>query len=108
MANLCDFKSFAHRANVSMIMETPENVVNFLNHLSGSIADKAERDFGLMSDFKRNVMKSSQPLMQWDVPYLTNRIKKQKFQLENSNYMEYFSLGSCMEGLNIILNRVYK
>ena len=107
LANLCGFKSFAHRSNVSMIMETPENVMNFLDNLSDSIRDKASSDFEMLSEFKRNKLKSHEPLMPWDVPFLCNRVKRDKYDID-SFYTNYFSLGSCMEGLNIILNNVFK
>lgn len=107
-ANLCGFKSYSHRANQNMIMETPENVMNFLNEFSKSIWSKSEKDFDIMRDYKNKILKSDNSLMLWDVPFLSNKIKKAKFDIEKSEYMNYFSLGSCMEGLNLILNNLYK
>ena len=89
-------------------METPENVMNFLNEFSKSIWSKSEKDFDIMRDYKNKTLKSDNPLMLWDVPFLSNKIKKAKFDIEKSEYMNYFSLGSCMEGLNLILNNLYK
>lgn len=108
LANLCDFKTFSHRANLNMILETPENVMDFLNECSKIISPKAQADYERMREFKRNVLGSSQPLMQWDVPIISNKMKKQLFDLDRLNYMDYLSLGSCMEGLNLIINHLYK
>lgn len=107
IANLCGFKTYSHRANLNMILETPENVVDFLNKCSNLIADKAEKEFDKMRQFKKNVLNESSPLMQWDVPVISNRIKKRLFNLEHSDYINYFSLGACMEGLNLIVNHLY-
>ncbi len=108
LANLCGFKTYSHRANVTSILETPENIVEFLEKCSKSIMVKAQQDFDLIRHFKKNVIKSDLPLMQWDVPYLSNMIKKQTFNLDKDHYCNYFSLGSCMEGLNMILNHLYE
>jgi intermediate peptidase len=91
-----------------MILETPENVIEFLDKCSELIREKAERDIDKMREFKKNVLKNNDPLMQWDVPIISNRIKKHIFNLEHTNYMSYFSLGACMEGLNLIVNHLYK
>ncbi len=82
--------------------------MEFLRECSASIAGKADADFNLMRQFKKNTLKSNEPLMPWDVPLISNRIKKQMFDLDRFQYMSYFSLGCCMEGLNIILNHLYK
>jgi intermediate peptidase len=108
LANLCAFETFAHRANQSMMMENPENVVEFLNKCSKSIWTKAENEFNKMRDFKRKYLNSPMPLMQWDVPLVTNKIKRQMFDIDKSQYMSYLSLGSCIEGLNMIVNHLYK
>lgn len=89
-------------------MDRPEKVINFLNECSKSISKKANEDFDKMRMFKKNVLRSDLPLMQWDVPIISAKIKKQLFDLDKSHYSNYFSLGSCMEGLNLIVNNLYK
>jgi intermediate peptidase len=91
-----------------MILENPENVVHFLNKCAELIRDKAGNDIEKMREFKRNVLKNNDPLMQWDVPVISNKIKKYMFNLEHTDYMNYFSLGACMEGLNLIVNHLFK
>ena len=105
---MCGFKTYSHRANLTSILETPERIVEFLENCSKSIMSKAQSDFDIIRRFKKDTLKSDQPLMQWDVPYLTNLIKRQTFSLDKEYYCNYFSLGSCMEGLNLILNRLYE
>lgn len=108
LANLCGFKTYSHRANLTSILETPEKIVDFLENCSKSIMTKAQNDFNLIRSFKKNQLKSDSPLMQWDVPYLSNMIKRQTLSLDKEYYCNYFSLGSCMEGLNMIFNHLYE
>ena len=44
----------------------------------------------------------------WDVPYLTSEARNTWFNLNISNIMEYFSLGVCMEGLNMLYSKLFK
>jgi Zn-dependent oligopeptidase len=60
-------------------METPENVSNFLDLLSDSIRASADKDFETLRKFKDLSSPGSQPLMQWDMPYLTQKYKKYKY-----------------------------
>jgi Zn-dependent oligopeptidase len=55
-------------------METPENVNDFLDSLAESIRARASADFATLTKFKN----STKPLMQWDMPYLTQKFKKYK------------------------------
>lgn len=107
LANLCEFETYSHRANANMIMDTPDKVVNFLDKCSKSIYTQAEADFEIIRNFKKKQLKSDEPLMQWDIPYLSSLIKKNTFNLNKAHYCNYFSLGSCIEGLNLIVNSLY-
>lgn len=108
IAQLCGFETYSHRVNANMMLETPDKVMSFLKECSQSVVSKAEADYDLMRKFKRDICGSNRPLMPWDVPYLSMRIKSKLFDIEKSHYMNYFSLGSCMEGINMILNNLYK
>ena len=50
----------------------------------------------------------SKILQVWDVPYLTSEARKRRLNLNVSNITEYFSLGVCMEGLNMLYSKLFK
>ena len=67
-----------------------------------------------MSDMKRKSPygttqeSKSKNLQVWDVPYLTSEARNNWLNLDVSNITEYFSLGVCMEGLNMLYSRLFK
>lgn len=89
-------------------MDSPEKIIEFLNQCSKTIEQKSIEDFDKMREFKKKNFNSNEPLAQWDVPIISSRMKKNAFNLDRSHYLNYFSLGTCMEGLNMILNNVFK
>lgn len=91
-----------------MIMENPTQVMEFLNECSKQVFSKANDDYEQMRQFKRERLDSQHPLMQWDIPYISNKIKAQKLELNKAFYVNYLSLGSCMEGINLIFNHLFK
>lgn len=48
-----------------------------------------------------------QNLAPWDTPYYTYKVKRDWLQVDNSEFTPYFSLGTCMEGLNNLMNNLY-
>lgn len=48
-----------------------------------------------------------QDLAPWDTPYYTHKVKREWLQVGSSEFSPYFSLGTCMEGLNNLMNNLY-
>jgi Zn-dependent oligopeptidase len=48
-----------------------------------------------------------QDLAPWDTPYYTHKVKREWLQVGSSEFSPYFSLGTCMEGLNNLMNSLY-
>lgn len=105
LACICGFKTYANRALKGSLFESPKTVLEFLGHLSSHLKVRAVEDFAVMSNMKKS--DTSQPLSVWDVPFYTQKIKKDVFQVCSSEYSPYFSLGACMEGLNTLLKSLY-
>ena len=50
----------------------------------------------------------SKRLQVWDVPYLTSKARNSWLNLNTSDIAEYFSLGVCMEGLNMLYSQLFQ
>uniref|UniRef100_A0A1B6C972 Peptidase M3A/M3B catalytic domain-containing protein n=2 Tax=Clastoptera arizonana TaxID=38151 RepID=A0A1B6C972_9HEMI len=107
LAVLCGFPTFAHRALKSSIMEDPAVVAEFLEKLSAKIQPKADEDFKNMLKMKQQENPNALSLAPWDIPYLTNKAKTEWLQAGSTEFSPYFSLGSCMEGLNYLFTNLY-
>ncbi|XP_055608421.1 mitochondrial intermediate peptidase [Uranotaenia lowii] len=107
LARTCGFETYAHRALKASTVETPEMVNEFLCTLNEQLRPRAEKDFALMQKMKNVESSVSTPLASWDTPYFTSTLKKQCLQASASEFSPYFSLGACMEGLNLLMNSLY-
>lgn len=106
LAQICGFPTYAHRALKGSTVENPENVLEFLDYLSNGLRARADNDFDIMKQMKINENGRSD-LQVWDTDYFTKSAKKSLFNVESSECAAYFSLGSCMEGLNYLFNQLY-
>lgn len=88
-------------------IETPEAVNDFLNILSDKLSLRASEDFKTMQLMKASEESGNKELAAWDTPYFTQKIKKQWLQVGASEFAPYFSLGGCMEGLDILMQSLF-
>ncbi|XP_050515762.1 mitochondrial intermediate peptidase [Diabrotica virgifera virgifera] len=107
LAHICGFQTYAHRALRGSISEHPEHVMAFLKILSEDIYQKSQADFTVMGKMKVLENGNIGPLMAWDVPYFTQKAKKDWFRVSTKEYSPYFSLGACMDGLNTVFEALY-
>lgn len=103
LAQLCGYNSFAERAMKGSIAGSPEFVDKFLRILNDKLKNLADEDYKQILNMKQG----SSVLNAWDVPYYSNMYKK-NFHVDSVvKCMPYFSIGSCMDGLNLIFNKLY-
>ncbi|XP_041089052.1 mitochondrial intermediate peptidase isoform X1 [Polyodon spathula] len=106
LAQLVGYRSFAHRALQGTMAKTPETVMEFLELLSEKLTDRAAKDFGMMRDMKMKLNPENAELMPWDHPYYSGVLRAERYNIEPSLYSPFFSLGACMEGLNMLFSQL--
>ena len=107
LAKLCGFPSYAHRAVKGSTVETPEVVHEFLDILNKNIKSKAQQDFKEMQKMKDSESLTKQNIMLWDTTYFTLKAKKTWLNTSLNEFTPYFSLGSCMDGINNLTKALY-
>ncbi|XP_003737717.1 mitochondrial intermediate peptidase [Galendromus occidentalis] len=107
LAQLCGFKTHAHRVLKGSIADTPENVHSFLSYLSKELRPRAEKDYQEMLRMKKTCSRHVKSLEAWDIPFFSSQAKLNKFVLSPQEYMAYLSLSTCMEGLDMIFQSLY-
>jgi intermediate peptidase len=65
-------------------------------------------DMKTRSPFGTTKGTESNHLQVWDVSYLTGEARNKWLNLNVSSITEYFSLGVCMEGLNMLYSKLFK
>lgn len=108
LANLVDFPTFAHRALKGTMAKTPENVLNFLKLSSEMLKKPAERELSILTSLKQSATgDTDSKIMPWDLQYFITTSKTQTLKINSNSLSAYFPLGSCMEGLSYLFQRLY-
>lgn len=109
LAKLVGFPSFLSRTLRGTMAETPDTVYEFLSSLAEKIHPIANRDSQLLLNFKNSnsLDNTNKLIMPWDTQYFTGLAKSQLLHNYPVVLGEYFSIGTCMEGLNMIFQHIY-
>ena len=107
LASLLGFKTFSHRTLKGTTAETPENVDKFLTRTIDMLHDPLSKELSLISEYKEKHDGLGSSIKAWDLRYYTNLITTQMYNLSSSSLREYFSVGSCMEGLDLIFSSLF-
>lgn len=106
MATLTGFQTFAHRELQGTLMNSPENVKNFLEMIFTSFYERTVDDFDILQRIKSDLGFAG-TIEPWDVPYFTSAAKNQISQSKFLELTNYLPLGACMEGLNNLFSSLF-
>ena len=131
LARLCGYPTYSHRVLDHTLLNKPEHVTNYLEQIMNAIRPLADRDIQLMQILKNRLQPlegEQRPVAPWDVSRLESKFKsdmcvhrlgmfhkdarlsvvRSSLQINPHEYTPYFSLGSCMEGLNLIFRSLFR
>jgi len=85
LSQLVGFNSFAERALLNTMTETPVNAQRFLLSLNDGLSDLARQDFCKLQLIKQNIGGSSAELKPWDVGFCSALARKHGWVLRILN-----------------------
>jgi len=107
LANLLGFESYSHRALKGTMAQNPETVEAFLSDSLSLLRDSTQTELDIISGWKSNENEGDTGVHMWDIRYYTSKIISESFTLSAAKLSEYFSLGACMDGLNMLFTDLY-
>ncbi|WOL10832.1 hypothetical protein Cni_G19591 [Canna indica] len=108
LAQVMGCKSYAEFAIRPNMAAFPDVAMLFLLDLSKCVRCKADEEFNIIRDFKRQYLnKRSADLEPWDEAYFIGLMKSSVYGLDSSVIASYFSLAQCLKGLNILVQSLF-
>ena len=105
-AQLLGYKNFAEYAISKNMAKTPENVYTLLMDLwKPSLAKATNEKNELQAMMNKSGVKGD--LKTWDWWYYTEKLRKEKYDLDENELRPYFSLESVKKGAFELANRLY-
>lgn len=105
-AQLLGYASHAHFVLEERMAQTPDQVNAFLEDLLAKGKPAAEREFNELTQFAKE-LDGIQHLEKWDGSYYSEKLKQQRFNLDDEKLKPYFKLENVLHGAFEIANRLY-
>lgn len=105
-AQLLGYATHADFVLEERMAQNPESVFNFLNELLEKAKPAAEKEFHELTDYAKKLDKIDQ-LQKWDGSYYSEKLKQERFNLDDEVLKPYFQLENVLNGAFEVANKLY-
>ncbi|NOU17689.1 MAG: M3 family metallopeptidase [Bacteroidales bacterium] len=105
-ANLLGYKTYAEYSISKNMAQIPDKVYEFLKGIFNPAQEVAKKDLDAMQKIveKEGGKFKIEP---WDWWYYAEKLKKEKFNLDESELKPYFAAGNVRDGMFYVANKLY-
>ena len=101
-ASLLGYPSYADFALEERMAETSEKVMNFLSELLSKAKPQALKELEQLKTFS-----GLADFQQWDFAYYAEKLKQERYQIDDSLLKPYLSLDKAVEGMFAVAHKLY-
>jgi len=105
LAKLLGFRNYAELSLATKMADSTDQVLGFLRDLAKRSKPFAERDLNELRAFAAE--NGVADLQSWDVGYFGEKLRQQRYNLNQEELREYFPIDKVLSGLFTIVQRLY-
>lgn len=105
-ARLLGFDNYAQYSVASKMVESPEQVIGFIDELADKASPQAQKDFAQLTEYAKT-HHNIDPVQPWDTGYLSNKLKKQLFDFSEEDLKPYFPASVAVPGLFAVTGKLF-
>lgn len=105
-AQLLGYKTHAHFVLEERMAKTPETVLEFLNELLEKAKPAALKEFETLEAFAKK-LDHIERLEKWDSAYYSEKLKQERFDLDDEKLKPYFKLEHVIKGVFTVAHKLF-
>jgi len=105
-AQLLGYESHAHFVLEERMAETPQKVHSFLNELLEKAKPAAQKEFDELQEFAKELDQIDR-LEKWDAAYYAEKLKQERFNLDDEILKPYFQLEKVIDGVFTVAQKLF-
>ncbi|MDE0773381.1 MAG: M3 family metallopeptidase [Ulvibacter sp.] len=105
-AQLLGYQSHAHFVLEDRMAQSPQKVHAFLNELLVKARPAAQKEFDELEAFAKKIDSIDQ-LQKWDSAYYAEKLKQEKFSLDDEQLKPYFKLENVINGVFTVASKLF-
>lgn len=106
-ANLLGYKTHADFVLEESMAGSKDKVQGFLNELVGYAKPAAEKQLAELNTYAKAHGFAGDRVEQWDYSYYSEKLKKEKYDLDDETLKPYFKLENVLNGVFTVANKMY-
>ncbi len=106
-AQLLGYQTWANYVLEERMAETPEKVLEFETNLLGFAKPAAAHELAELTEYAKNNGFAEDKLQRWDASYYAEKLKKEKYSINDEILKPYFKLENVLDGLFMLTNKLY-
>ncbi|MFK7855118.1 MAG: M3 family metallopeptidase [Granulosicoccus sp.] len=105
-AALLGYESFAHLSVVPKMVDTPQQVLDFLQDLARRAYPIAKEEFAELERFAQMNL-DMKNMQAWDVAYVSDRLKKKQYDVSDEELKPYFPASKAVPGMFNVVGKLF-
>ena len=105
LSKLLGYSNISSMLLKTKMAKSSEEVISFLSKLTKKATQSALSDVNVIQAIAKEFNISK--VMPWDIPYLSEKLKKEKFCITDEEIKQYFSISNVLQGLFNICKKIY-
>ncbi|MEZ0393214.1 MAG: M3 family metallopeptidase [Pseudobdellovibrionaceae bacterium] len=106
IAQALGYKTWADYRTAPRMAKSSEAALDFLNNLKGKLAERNQKDFQQLLNFKKELQPQATALDQWDISYFSYQLQKRDYSLDQEKIREYFPANQVVAGIFEIYSKL--
>ena len=102
-AHLLGYPSYCDYILEDRMVQSQENLRSFMQRLHDAVSPAAKRDM----DDMQSIADTTDGIMPWDVSYLSERLRRERYDIDTEALRPYFPLDAVIEGVFALYGRLY-
>lgn len=107
LAQLLGYSNYAEYNLEEKMAQNSSTVYKLLNQLIEAYTPTAKQEYKEIEEFARQTQGDGFTVMPWDWSYYADKLKNQKYKIDNEMLRPYFELGKVKEGVFGLATRLY-
>ncbi len=105
-AALLGFNNYAELSVVPKMVESPEQVVRFLNDLADKASGAAKKEFEELESFAKEKLGIAE-LAVWDVAFASDKLKQEQYAISDEDLKPYFPASKAVPGMFAVVGKLF-
>ncbi len=107
LAKTLGYPNYAAFAMADKMLSSPDKAAAFLDEVNAAAKPGADADYAELAAFAKTVDPSIDQLQRYDVSYLQNKLRKQKYDVDDATVRQYFTRDKTRAGIFALVHDLF-